>query len=70
MAAKILSNLPTLCEETDVSESLISALYSKGVIDNEFKGFLVRFRSTRHALNIFSAYLNVSFCLLYSNHWM
>jgi hypothetical protein len=43
MAAQIRQNLATLCEKTNVNESLISALYSKAVIDSEFKETLVRF---------------------------
>jgi Lhr-like helicase len=43
MAAQILQNLTKLCEKTNVNESLITALYSKAVIDSEFKEVLVRF---------------------------
>jgi hypothetical protein len=43
MAHKISQNFTELCEKTIVSESLIAALYSKGVTGNEFKKELVRF---------------------------
>jgi hypothetical protein len=42
MEAQILQNLSVLCEKTNVSKSLITALYSKGVIDSELYEELVR----------------------------
>jgi hypothetical protein len=35
--------ITVLCEQTNVKESLITALYPKGVIDKELKEMLVRF---------------------------